>query len=201
MDSCFPKFKRPESQTSSSGEEQDLHPLPMLIRNFNSLYSTRAAPPLSSPELHYGSTAYAASTPDLSAVYASQRFFISSPGQSNSIIDSLGSSSSSLVSDTTSVMKNSVAVLTHSPDPYADFRQSMEEMLKAHESIDNETSNWEYLHELLLCYMALNPETTHKFIIGAFADLVVDHVYAPAAKRTGEHHMKACGKIKRYRLK
>lgn len=34
-------------------------------------------------------------------------------------------------------------------------------------------SNWEVLHELLLCYLALNRKSTHKFILGAFADLLV----------------------------
>uniref|UniRef100_A0A7N0ZRW4 Transcription repressor n=1 Tax=Kalanchoe fedtschenkoi TaxID=63787 RepID=A0A7N0ZRW4_KALFE len=183
INSCFPKIKRPQSQADP--------PFPVIVSNFNSLYSSHSQtvinshPPLS-PEFQYGA---AASTPDLSAVYASRRFFISSPGRSNSIIDS-SASSSSFGSDTSSVMKNSVAVPTYSPDPYADFRRSMEEMVEARENgsgQENDSNNWEYLHELLLCYLALNPKATHKFIIGAFADLVVDHMpKAPALKSRTE---------------
>lgn len=32
---------------------------------------------------------------------------------------------------------------------------------------------WDYLRELLLCYLNLNPKHTHKFIVGAFLDLAV----------------------------
>jgi len=35
------------------------------------------------------------------------------------------------------------------------------------------TSEWEYLNELLLCYLTLNPKHTHKYIIRAFSDLVI----------------------------
>ncbi|KAL9675383.1 hypothetical protein QQ045_003585 [Rhodiola kirilowii] len=197
MTSCFPKIKRPQSHDSQLLEDQDPQ-FPVFIRNFNSLYSTTStAPPCQSlyqpvsPEFRYGSSAYNPSTTlDLSAVYASQRFFISSPGQSNSIVDS--STSSSSRESHGSVMENSVAIATYSPDPYADFRRSMEEMVEARETENEEsikrTSNWEYLHELLLCYLALNPKATHKFIIGAFADLVVDHLPAtatPAADHPG----------------
>ncbi|KAL9662795.1 hypothetical protein QQ045_027629 [Rhodiola kirilowii] len=195
---CFPKIKRPQLQGMPSPTAEDENrPFPIIIKNFNSLYSscaqtTATAPPCQpsypplSPEFQHSSAANGASTPDLSAIYASRRFFISSPGQSNSIIDYSGSSasSSSLESDT-SIMKNSVAVRTFSPDPYADFRRSMEEMVEARAVGCGESNNWDYLHELLLCYLALNPKTTHKFIIGAFADLVVDHMSpAPAVTRS-----------------
>ncbi|GFP92309.1 transcription repressor ofp12, partial [Phtheirospermum japonicum] len=65
-----------------------------------------------------------------------------------------------------------VAVPTYSPDPFADFRRSMQEMVEAREVHDVRES-WDYLHELLMCYLSLNPKSTHKFIVGAFADLLV----------------------------
>lgn len=72
------------------------------------------------------------------------------------------------------VLNGSVAVPTYSPDPYADFRRSMQEMVEARpELMKDVKSNWEALHELLLCYLALNPKSTHKFILGAFSDLLV----------------------------
>ncbi|XP_044487217.1 transcription repressor OFP16-like [Mangifera indica] len=77
----------------------------------------------------------------------------------------------SLLMKSTSV-KDSVAVHTDSPDPYMDFRRSMQEMVEARDLVDVK-ANWDYLHELLLCYLALNPKSTHKFIISAFADLLV----------------------------
>ncbi|TYG56677.1 hypothetical protein ES288_D08G082200v1 [Gossypium darwinii] len=46
------------------------------------------------------------------------------------------------------------------------------EMVEARGLMDVK-ANWDNLHELLLCYLALNPKSTHKYIVGAFADLVV----------------------------
>uniref|UniRef100_A0A7N0SYE1 Transcription repressor n=1 Tax=Kalanchoe fedtschenkoi TaxID=63787 RepID=A0A7N0SYE1_KALFE len=174
INSCFPKIKRPQPQPDLRGP-----PFPVFLTSF------KHEPPCRAPPLHSGHEA--PTTPDLSAAYASGRFFISSPGQSNSIVDSSAASSSSSFGSDTSVMKNSVAVPTYSPDPYADFRRSMEEMVEAREGggfrqgDKRGTGSWEYLHELLLCYLALNPKATHKFIIGAFADLVVDHMSAASA--------------------
>lgn len=55
-----------------------------------------------------------------------------------------------------------------------DFRRSMQEMVEARPELMNDVkSNWDTLHELLLSYLALNPKSTHKFILGAFSDLIV----------------------------
>lgn len=43
--------------------------------------------------------------------------------------------------------------------------------MEAREEMEVVKSSWEFLHELLLCYLALNPKTTHKHILKAFADL------------------------------
>eukprot|EP01018_Ginkgo_biloba_P023243 Gb_34060 [translate_table: standard] len=63
----------------------------------------------------------------------------------------------------------SVAVLMYSPNPYMDFRTSMQEMVEAHNLTD-----WSCLQEMLLCYLSLNKQKTHKFILGAFADLLMN---------------------------
>lgn len=102
--------------------------------------------------------------PDFSNIFASQRFFFSSPGNSNSIID--------FPPENPKVVTGGVAVQTYSPDPYSDFRRSMQEMVEAHE-LTNVKANWGFLHELLLCYLNLNPKHTHKYIIRAYSDLVV----------------------------
>lgn len=63
----------------------------------------------------------------------------------------------------------SVAVLKYSPNPYWDFRISMQEMVDAHN-----LTEWHCLQEMLLCYLRLNKKKTHKLILGAFADLVIN---------------------------
>ncbi|KAK4775704.1 hypothetical protein SAY87_023665 [Trapa incisa] len=112
-----------------------------------------------------------ASMPDLASVYASHRFFFSSPGRSNSIVDS--SDSVKPASATTVAGTGGFTVQKYSSDPYGDFRRSMQEMIEVRDMKDLNDDSWEYLHKLLLCYLALNPKQTHKFIVGAFADTVL----------------------------
>ncbi|EEF41679.1 transcription repressor OFP16 [Ricinus communis] len=198
---CFTKIKNPlESESPSTSH-------PLVINNYNSLFESKSPPRSSS-----------SSEPDFATVFASQRFFFSSPGHSNSIIESTPSivtpteSSNSLVSlkcnataatplsdsSTTNqsnrsslesltppTIKDSVAVPTYSPDPYLDFRRSMQEMVEARDFVDVK-ENWDYLHELLLCYLALNPKSTHKFIVRAFADLLVSLLASPSSTQKAE---------------
>nr|KYP70683.1 hypothetical protein KK1_009911 [Cajanus cajan] len=110
---------------------------------------------------------------DFATACASQRFFFSSPGRSNSIVESTGAA---VEERARAAFSGSVAVATYSPDPYADFRRSMEEMVEARPELMDVKSNWDVLQELLLCYLALNPKTTHKFILTAFSDLLVSLV-------------------------
>ncbi|CAA3029049.1 Hypothetical predicted protein [Olea europaea subsp. europaea] len=134
----------------------------------------------------------ATTTPDFASAFASQRFFFSSPGRSNSIIDS-SSVSSSLASTSSfspenptkpdTLVAGSIAISTYSPDPFMDFRRSMQEMVEARELVDVR-ANWDYLHELLMCYLSLNTKTTHKFIVGAFADLIISLMAMPANSPT-----------------
>ncbi|XP_016504925.1 transcription repressor OFP16-like [Nicotiana tabacum] len=192
---CFTKLKRPLSLQSPdlNNEHQQDHSTHFCnsIKNFNSLYDLSLdcnSNPTSSSTYstaisdEYDCISELATVPDLATVYASQRFFFASPGHSNSIIDSSSSSSmsSSLASTSSSVeppesdtvIDGSIAIPTYSPDPYLDFRRSMQEMVEARELSDIR-DNWDSLHELLMCYLTLNPKSTHKYIIGAFADLIV----------------------------
>lgn len=83
-------------------------------------------------------------------------------------------------------MGGGVPIKKDSPDPYSDFRRSMQEMIEARKrhlilqgqgGIDEDNDQSHdlslYLKELLLCYLNLNTKHTHKFIFGAFADLLV----------------------------
>ncbi|TMW84211.1 hypothetical protein EJD97_025611 [Solanum chilense] len=151
------------------------------VKNFNSLYDLSSSecniPTSSSTDESDYNYELDNNTPDLATIYASQRFFFSSPGHSNSIIDSSSSISSSLASTSSSVgsdapLEGSIAIPTDSPDPYLDFRRSMQEMVEAR-GLSDIRGNWESLHELLMCYFTLNPKSTHKYIVGAFSDLVV----------------------------
>lgn len=202
---CFTKIKLPlPSQSSTSpttaNPDDQSRQLPtnaaapsILIKNFNTLYeyafdSTTATKPLSHSLSSLSSSASEiAPAADFATAFASQRFFFSTPGRSNSIVESTTTTTTTttlhsgtakagtLEPDRRAVFDNSVAVPTFSPDPYADFRRSMQEMVEAREFVmDVKKPNWEFLHELLLCYLALNPKSTHKFIIGAFADLLVN---------------------------
>ncbi|KAE8726651.1 Transcription repressor OFP18 [Hibiscus syriacus] len=64
--------------------------------------------------------------------------------------------------------KESVALSMESRDPYADFRESMEEMVEAQGLKD-----WEGLEQLLFWYLRANGKCNHGYIVGAFHDLLV----------------------------
>ncbi|CAL9010167.1 unnamed protein product [Prunus brigantina] len=131
----------------------------------------------------------------------SHRFFVS-PGRASSSVmeearlsttttsEDLGSSSISTPtlndSATTSNSNNNdhhakdvtlpndcIAVLTYSPSPYHDFRRSMQDMvesrLRNHAKVD-----WNFMEELLFCYLNLNEKKSYRFILSAFSDLIVD---------------------------
>ncbi|XVF32558.1 hypothetical protein REPUB_Repub17cG0092600 [Reevesia pubescens] len=231
---CFTKIKFPlTSQSCSSLPTPDDNSLPLpsssnatasslVFKNYNSLYDntfdstskslTHSSYLSSEPDPEPESE----SEPDFATVFASHRFFFTSPGSSNSIIESTPSTTPESYSDTLvassssttpintainqssndgcdqpshyehshpTTVKDSLAVPTFSPNPYMDFRRSMQEMVEARDLIDVK-ANWDYLHELLLCYLALNPRSTHKFIIGAFADLLVSLM---AAEGSGDN--------------
>ncbi|XAR61193.1 hypothetical protein NMG60_11034826 [Bertholletia excelsa] len=177
---CFAKVKLPGTSESSSPIPEDQGRHPFLMKNFNSLYdvafdstpNTKSLPSSSGSSESGSGSDVGDNTPDFATAVASQRFFFSSPGHSNSIIDSSSSPPSPADPQQDSLVSGGVAVPTYSPDPYQDFRRSMQEMVEARDLVDVR-ANWDYLHELLACYLALNPKSTHKFIVGAFADLLV----------------------------
>ncbi|KAJ7006209.1 transcription repressor OFP12-like [Populus alba x Populus x berolinensis] len=237
---CFiAKIKRPlppDHQSPSNPLTPDDHSHPFRFKNYNSLYDHTID---SAPASTSISSSSSSSEPDFASVYASQRFFFSSPGSSNSIIESTPSivtsteSSDNLVAPQpdsngliinhsagksllldgcdnshplhdqqppqllkSPTVKDSMAVSTYSHDPYMDFRRSMQEMVDARHLVDVK-ANWEYLHELLSSYLSLNPKSTHKFIVGAFADLLVSLLSAEmtqdGSRREGDFSSVGCG--------
>ncbi|KAL4182930.1 hypothetical protein AMTRI_Chr11g152680 [Amborella trichopoda] len=65
-------------------------------------------------------------------------------------------------------IKESFMLAMESDDPYMDFRVSMEEMVQAHG-----IKEWSCLEELLQCYLRVNGKKAHKYIVGAFVDLLI----------------------------
>ncbi|KZT76682.1 hypothetical protein F511_40484 [Dorcoceras hygrometricum] len=119
--------------------------------------------------------------PSFATVFASNRFFFSTPGSSNSIFEQM-----KVEVPSTLIISGGVAVQKYSPDPYADFHRSMQEMIEAHQVI-----SWEFLHELLCCYLTLNPKHTHKFIVDAFADVIFS-LDAPSETRRKSRYRRRC---------
>ncbi|GER33757.1 ovate family protein 15 [Striga asiatica] len=92
---------------------------------------------------------------------SSERFFFE-PGSSNSILEE--------AKKTGPRPRKSAVILVmlDSHDPVRDFRASMEDMVAARRG----GCDWEYLENLLECYLRENGERNHGYIIGAFVDLV-----------------------------
>jgi len=119
------------------------------------------------------------------------RFPSSSPGTSTSLVDETqpkAETSSSSESVTEDVIKearpgeesgDNTAIVVFSMDPYADFRRSMQNMIKTHHGRVSQPLDWDFLEELLFYYLQLNDQAVHKHILKAFADLTA-----------GTHHQK-----------
>ncbi|XWS39300.1 hypothetical protein CRYUN_Cryun18bG0039500 [Craigia yunnanensis] len=182
---CFTKLKSEHESSilppSPTKQDDTTSSTTLLIRNFKSLYDMSSSastskslltPSVDTDFLSSDSDSDAESPPDFATIFASQRFFFSSPGRSNSIIESPDTRPEAEFITETPPLDGGVAVKKYSPDPYKDFRFSMQEMIEARNLTDVK-KDWEFLHELLLCYLTLNPKNTHKFIISAFADIVI----------------------------
>ncbi|XP_068649286.1 transcription repressor OFP14-like [Aristolochia californica] len=110
---------------------------------------------------------------------SSHRFFVST-SDDNSLFDGPRPSSETTEgnaprSSSSSIPGDSLAVLTYSRRPYEDFRRSMQEMVEAREREGAEAPlDWDFMEELLFCYMKLNEKRAHKYILGAFVDLIVN---------------------------
>ncbi|KAL7144731.1 hypothetical protein ABFS83_07G031800 [Erythranthe nasuta] len=177
-----------------------------LFKNFNSLYDVNGSDISTSKSLTFSTTTTAnaaasedffsssddsdgeSAVPDFTSAFASHRFFFSSPGMSNSIFEAPPPPPPPPLQDSGEVVSGGVAVQTYSPDPYSDFRKSMVEMIEARDPTDAK-ADWEFLNELLLCYLTLNPKHTHKFIVGAFADVIVS-LAPPPCRKTHHHHQR-----------
>jgi len=180
---CLPTSLSPPLTLDDQEEEEEEEEDPQEYHHHDSVYDVflSASSAATTTTTDDGDSNFSATSssdpPDFSNAFASHRFFVSSPGNSNSILDS---SSSSPRRHPDQLVGGGVPIRKYSPDPFSDFRKSMQEMIEAREKQDKTSTinDWEYLHELLLSYLSLNPRHTHKFIIGAFADLLVSLMYS-----------------------
>ncbi|CAI8611886.1 unnamed protein product [Vicia faba] len=128
----------------------------------------------------------------------SARFFVK-PGNSGSLMedalsltnsdegDSSNSNSSSTESPSKEVVivnhddrnqslpENCIALLSYSPSPYDEFRRSMQELVESKygkTELNQMKIDWDFMEEMLFCYLNLNEKKSHKFILSAFVDLI-----------------------------
>ncbi|KAJ4836681.1 hypothetical protein Tsubulata_043324 [Turnera subulata] len=156
----------------------------------------------SSNSLLFESPRFLDPPPNFSAGGGSHRRFFVAPGSSGSLMEearasstsaateeNVGSSSGSTTFNTLndeSIIASSnedqvkhvrlpddcIAVLAYSPSPYEDFRRSMQEMVQ--ERLEHKGKiDWDFMEELLFCYLNLNEKKSHRFILSAFVDLIV----------------------------
>ncbi|KAK6148868.1 hypothetical protein DH2020_016393 [Rehmannia glutinosa] len=166
-----------------------------LFENFRSLYQTEYEEQISTKRNDVVKTAAflfesprLLGSPPPENLCSSARFFVASGSSSSLIVDEASSSSTtSAANDNTSSSSASeetsdsaaaaapddfIALLTYSPSPYDDFRRSMQEMVDARME-HNGRVDWEFLEELLFCYLDLNNKKSYRFILRAFVDLIV----------------------------
>lgn len=161
-----------------------------LSENFKSLYQDEEECSIKSDEsmVLCESPTFAKTLPSLDSP---RRFFVPT-GEASSLIDEAGSSSksSSFVHDVPCTSSSSTspkndedddsikfpsdtfAMLQYSSDPYSDFRRSMVEVVAAHEAKKSEPLDWDYFEKLLFSYLSLNEKKAHKYVLGAFVDLM-----------------------------
>ncbi|XP_073137220.1 transcription repressor OFP14-like [Henckelia pumila] len=109
------------------------------------------------------------------AMLESPRLLLDPPG--GFFVDEASSSSSSSTSSEIGTHgkapEDFIVVFTHSPTPYDDFRRSMKEMVDARLEHSGKVVDWEFLEELLFCYLDLNNKKSYRHILHAFVDLIV----------------------------
>ncbi|KAH7657361.1 Ovate protein family C-terminal protein [Dioscorea alata] len=91
-------------------------------------------------------------TPKFEDIIPSDRFF-TSPATTGSLMEE------ARLSVTSEMSCGGVAVVVYTCDPSCEFRQSMQEMVS---SRDIDQVHWEFMQELLLCYLQLNDQSVHK---------------------------------------
>ncbi|KAG1367611.1 transcription repressor OFP14 [Cocos nucifera] len=143
-----------------------------LCENFHSLYYREED---DNREFSSESPSYD-TDPPAGTIRSSERFFVS-PGTSNPLLDEArpSAATSSSSSSSPAVPGDGVVVTTFSKDPYDDFRRSMQEMVDSRHVDPHQTLDWDFMEELLFCYLELNDRSVHKYILRAFTNMTVGY--------------------------
>ncbi|RDX67063.1 Transcription repressor OFP14, partial [Mucuna pruriens] len=143
-----------------------------LLENFKSLYlkddqETFEEPPvmLETPCNLRGSTRFFVKA-GLSGSLVEDALTTSDEAGSVSTVNDISSSNS--YDKDYALPDNSIALLTHTTSPYEDFKRSMQQMVNNCERV----VDWDFMEDLLFCYLNLNDKKSHKFILSAFVDLI-----------------------------
>lgn len=195
-------FKSNESSSSSSSSSLWLwgtcnHPKTLSFRanNNSDIFKTMNTVYIDSPDSSYSSTSSKTIMKEnrnggggdeggesVEAVIkglSSERFFCEVTGETSSILEEANNKKGDDGDGSVALFKESVAMEMESRDPYVDFRRSMEEMMEAnHGSLKD---NWDFLEELLACYLKVNKKCNHGYIVGAFVDLLIGLEFASAS--------------------
>lgn len=147
-----------------------------VFENFNAIYvqgeENNQGWSSGTPEYEY--------TDDLPRNLRSSHRFFAGPVLSDSLMEEARLSVSTTATQVGSnnsrmaMTVDSVAEITYSSDPYEDFRQSMVDMLHARHGCDDNPSeplDWDFIEQLLFCYLKLNDKKVHTYIFRAFGDL------------------------------
>ena len=97
----------------------------------------------------------------------SHRFFRSPASSSSSCSSAQGHNSPAIPKG----VEDCIAILKVSPCPYEEFRRSMTEVIEGR-IYDNQRVDWDFMEELLFCYLRLNEKKQYRYILSAFVDLV-----------------------------
>lgn len=120
----------------------------------------------------------------MSGARTSERLFFE-PEETSSIVKHSKNGKSS----SPQPFKDSVAMAMESDDPYLDFKKSMEEMVESQGLL----KDWDCLEELLLWYLKMNGKMNHRFIVGAFVDLLVGFADVDSKKKKKKTMMASSG--------
>ncbi|XP_057454260.1 transcription repressor OFP14-like [Lotus japonicus] len=190
------KIDRPNSGNNNNNNKNDDEATladidRFLFENFRTLYlgddeKTHNTKRVSEEENHGkpqnpGPTSLELLPPDLSAF--SRRFFVTRGAFSGSLLETGSSSSASTTARNTdddsspkaaaaAIPENCVAVLAPCAKcPYEEFKRSMEGVVEERFRND-ESVDWDFMEELLSCYMNMNEKKQHKFVLAAFVDVI-----------------------------
>ncbi|EYU24690.1 hypothetical protein ABFS82_04G102000 [Erythranthe guttata] len=194
IQSPFPSYRSSQTPTAA-GKEKVNGGDQSSFENFRSFYRTQSVDRTAKKNVR--TTSLLLESPRLlpppppENLRGSARFFVATGSSRSLIVDEAppyssarGGGSSTAAKEADEIGKSDsaaaedddgddlIAILTYSPNPYEDFRRSMQEMVEARLEHGGEV-DWEFMDELLFRYLEINNEKFCRHILRAFVDLAV----------------------------